>query len=194
MLYNAEDFNLNAHDDIQEPYSEYDYKKDPVAMGVLQRLHDERKKELDNVRKYNRHPIAGAAIGGGIGYKIGAHYAKKTPLISQQRKRKIVGTVIGAGIGAGIGYNIKTKRSQASIDAESNPIKAKYEERRERLFNNRRKLYESQVNSQSSKSDSPKVDPALKSAPVSPTSPSEAKTGEQSDKFFGKYSFLRKKK
>lgn len=155
MIYNAEDSNLNAYGCIQELYSDYDYRKDSVAMAVMSKLAKERKGELDNVSKYNRHPIAGAVIGGGIGYKIGAHYAKKVPLASQQRKRKIIGTVVGALIGGGIGHGIKTKRNQGSIDAEVKSIKDKYEEYRDRLFRKRRNEYEIKRNSHPWNNQSP---------------------------------------
>lgn len=171
MLYNADEYGLNAHEGIQAPYSDdYDYKDDPVAVAKLNSLNRHRKEEIGKVKDFNRHPIAGAAVGGGIGYGIGRHYAKKTPIIAQQRKRKIVGTVLGAAIGAGIGYNVKTKRSQDSIKADIDKINSKYSQKANDFITGQKKYREEHGGY---RKRAPRVNPDLSSAPVTPTSPSE---------------------
>jgi hypothetical protein len=154
-MHNAENCGLNAYEsipDIQDLYARPFY--DPKDLrDAYDRLHEKAtnnrveilKDKLNTERKVKRnYRLGGTIIGAGIGYKIGAHYAKKTPIISQQRKRKLIGTILGTTGGLLIGnqlgnlhnkkltkskYDKKLNDNQAWEDSARESVKKRYHRR-----------------------------------------------------------------
>lgn len=127
-------YGQHAHDESQEYYNgdipseflddAYKSRIRDLKSEMDDRLYIERKHHSKTKRRVAT--AGGAAIGAGIGYAIGNHYAKRTPIISQQRKRKIVGTVVGGALGAAAGYKVGDHLREKDIEKSFKKIKADY--------------------------------------------------------------------
>jgi hypothetical protein len=143
-MHNAENCGLNAYEsipDIQDLYVKRFYTVDEVNKAKAEaheqylknriKIDQDKKKSQDYIKRNYR--IGGTVIGGGIGYGIGAHYAKKTPIISQQRKRKIIGTILGAAGGLAVGERLAKLHNSKITDPKFEKLHNENQEREDRI-------------------------------------------------------------
>jgi hypothetical protein len=128
-MHNADGYGLNAYEELQDIYgrSREDTDRAYETIRAFEKFdrHKLREERDKNKRNFKIPYVAGGlAVGGGLGYAVGRKWAKRTPLTSQQRKRKLISTIIGAGVGAGVGNTIGNKRFK-KIDKETWIPKAK---------------------------------------------------------------------
>lgn len=146
--YYNENFGVNA---VQSEFTvdnpTFDEKVDRLkrTYAAGKKFYDEQeskinKSEKDAIRSnYGSRTawtLGGATVGAGAGYLIGRQWAKKDPVISQQRKKKLVGTLSGAILGAGAGYGIKRGLERWGSD----DIRKSYSDARSELSNKRATL------------------------------------------------------